>query len=296
MTRDDERDMRFPQPPPPCEQVARAVGVEEESRAGFSAAVSDCVESAGVARASLEHADAAASNEGGPRDARRVSRTSRAVLVAATCAAVVGIGVALAAAGGAYVRAGSADADRAVDAQESRSLARSVGGAQEEDAVVVEEAVSAQLAALASDEDGVLTAYVQQFLDGYDAGIDAAVSYGFADIGITADDLTDKLREGLSFSVDRVDVYGDRAWIDVSVSSKSFSDQADAFAAARMEEGAYADDESYRAALKEALLSSFDKVKPRETDMLVVVDEGEEGWLLSSDDISSLLGSAWYGA
>lgn len=296
MTRDDERDMRFPQPPPPCEQVARAAGFDEESHVDSSAAASDRVEAANVARASRESVDASASIEGGPRDARCVSRTSRVVLITAACAAIVGIGVALAAAGGAYVRAGSADADRAVDAQESRSLARSVGGAQEEDAAVVEEAVSAQLAALACDEGGVLTAYVQQFLDGYDAGIDAAVSYGFADIGITADDLADKLREGLSFSVDHVDVYGDRAWIDVSVSSKSFADQADVFAVARMDEGAYADDENYRAALKEALLSSFDKVKPRETDMLVVVDEGDAGWLLSSGDMSSLLGSAWYGA
>ena len=108
--------------------------------------------------------------------------------------------------------------------------------------------------------------------------------------------MTAKLRVGLSFEVEAVDVYGDKAWVEAKVFSKSFSEQADVFAA-RLAGAAlnYEDAESYKAYVKEALLGAFDSVKARSKSSLVVVDRDESGWSFSPDDVASLLGGAWCG-
>ena len=223
--------------------------------------------------------------------AERRPRHRGALVAAAACAAALAVAVG-ALAVGLSEESKPAD-DRTID---SRPAAASTNASPSAEASEAEEALSAQLAAVAADEDGVLSAYVERFMADYDAGIDPDSSYRFSDLGISAEELTEKLRVGLSFEVEAVDVYGDKAWVEARVSSKSFSEQADVFAA-RLTGAAlnYEDAESYKAYVKEALLGAFDSVKARSKSSLVVVDRDESGWSFSPDDVASLLGGAWCG-
>ena len=223
--------------------------------------------------------------------AERRPRHRGALVAAAACAAALAVAVG-ALAVGLSEESKPAD-DRTID---SRPAAASTNASPSAEASEAEEALSAQLAAVAADEGGVLSAYVERFMADYDAGIDPDSSYRFSDLGISAEELTAKLRVGLSFEVEAVDVYGDKAWVEAKVFSKSFSEQADVFAA-RLAGAAlnYEDAESYKAYVKEALLGAFDSVKARSKSSLVVVDRDESGWSFSPDDVASLLGGAWCG-
>ena len=55
----------------------------------------------------------------------------------------------------------------------------------------------------------------------------------------------------------------------------------------------YDDEDAYRAHLKEALLDSIDKQKPRTVRVLLTLEQGDDGWQVSQGDVESLLGSAW---
>ena len=272
----------LPAPPPPYEQVAAH---DEGDRAD-----APLLDRGGALPPSRMTRKRPASDGDGTAAERR-PRHRGALVAAAACAAALAVAVG-ALAVGLSEESKPAD-DRTID---SRPAAASTNASPSAEASEAEEALSAQLAAVAADEDGVLSAYVERFMADYDAGIDPDSSYRFSDLGISAEELTAKLRVGLSFEVEAVDVYGDKAWVEAKVSSKSFSEQADVFAA-RLAGAAlnYEDAESYKAYVKEALLGAFDSVKARSKSSLVVVDRDESGWSFSPDDVASLLGGAWCG-
>lgn len=287
--KDEERKGgALPAPPPPYEQVA----AHDEGDRADAAAKGDAplLDRGGALPPSRMTRKRSASDGDGTAVERR-PRHRGALVAAAACAAALAVAVG-ALAIGLSEESKPAD-DRTID---SRPAAASTNASPSAEASEAEEALSAQLAAVAADEDGVLSAYVERFMADYDAGIDPDSSYRFSDLGISAEELTAKLRVGLSFEVEAVDVYGDKAWVEAKVSSKSFSEQADVFAA-RLAGAAlnYEDAESYKAYVKEALLGAFDSVKARSKSSLVVVDRDESGWSFSPDDVASLLGGAWCG-
>ncbi len=285
---EDRKGGSLPAPPPPHEQVA----ARDECDRADAAAQGDApsLDRGGALPPSRMARKRFASDGDGATAGRRPRH--RGALVAATaCATALAVAIG-ALAVGLSEESKPAD-DRAID---SRPAAASTNASSSAEASEAEEALFAQLAAVAADEDGALSAYVERFMADYDAGIDPDSSYRFSDLGISAEELTAKLKAGLSFEVEAVDVYGDKAWVEVGVSSKSFSEQADVFAA-KLAGAAlnYDDAESYKAYVKEALLGAFDSVKARSKSSLIVVDRGEDGWSFSSDDVASLLGGAWCG-
>lgn len=286
------QDGTFSPTPPPPPRVQVSVG---ERRCGD--ALSDTEENACLPSASGERAGEFAPEEAVREisDRGRTFRPKRRVATIAAAAALFAIAAVVAFAVMALDRVESASDERAIDPRPSTATARAGENAPTEEAAQAQGDIAAQLAAVAADEDGVFASYVQRLVDCYDAGVDRSASYGFADLGISSADLAEKLRDGLSFSVESVDVYGNKAWVGVEVTSKSFSDQADIFAASVAAAPAYEDADAYRDYLKSSLLGAFDRVKPRTGDALVVIESADEGWRLSSDDIASLLGEAWYG-
>ena len=190
----------------------------------------------------------------------------------------------------------SRSSDRATEADSERNSAVVLDANATADAREVNELVTGQFEALSKNENSELTFYVQAFLEDYDEGVDESVSYGFSDLGITADELAEKLCNDLGAEVVSVDAYGDKAWVEVSVTSRSFSDQAEVFAAsvARSNQD-FADEESYKEYLRRTLLESFDGLEPRTNDTLIVVERVDGAWQLSSENMTSLLGMAWYG-
>lgn len=287
--KDEERKGgALPAPPPPYEQVAAH---DEGDRADAAAKGDAPLLDRGGALPPSRMTRRRSASDGDGMAAERRPRHRGALVAAAACAAALAVAVG-ALAVGLSEESKPAD-DRTID---SRPAAASTNASPSAEASEAEEALSAQLAAVAADEGGVLSAYVERFMADYDAGIDPDSSYRFSDLGISAEELTAKLRVGLSFEVEAVDVYGDKAWVEARVSSKSFSEQADVFAA-RLAGAAlnYEDAESYKAYVKEALLGAFDSVKARSKSSLVVVDRDESGWSFSPDDVASLLGGAWCG-
>ena len=190
----------------------------------------------------------------------------------------------------------SRSSDRATEADSERNSAVVLDANATVDAREVNELVTGQFEALSKNENSELTFYVQAFMEDYDEGVDESVSYGFSDLGITADELAEKLCNDLGAEVVSVDAYGDKAWVEVSVTSRSFSDQAEVFAAsvARSNQD-FADEESYKEYLRKTLLESFDGLEPRTNDTLIVVERVDGAWQLSSENMTSLLGMAWYG-
>lgn len=283
----------LPAPPPPYEQVASCE--QSESRASDAGSDEPLLERGSVSACPVAKRGRAIAEGEKPQangdDDRRAKLHRGAVAAAVACAAALAVAV------GALVVGlndrPEVDEDRVID---SRPAAASAKAEPSAEASEVEAALFDQLSALVADEDAALTGYVERFMAAYDAAIDPESSYRFCDLGITPEELVDKLKAGLAFKIESVDVYGGKAWVEVSVSSKSFSEQADAFAAkvagAALD---HEDAEAYKAYLKEALLDSFDGVKVRPGSALVVVDRGEDGWGFSSDDVASLLGAAWYG-
>lgn len=190
----------------------------------------------------------------------------------------------------------SRSSDRATEADSERNSAVVLDANATVDAREVNELVTGQFEALSKNENSELTFYVQAFMEDYDEGVDESVSYGFSDLGITADELAEKLCNDLGAEVVSVDAYGDKAWVEVSVTSRSFSDQAEVFAAAVARSNQdFADEESYKEYLRKTLLESFDGLEPRTNDTLIVVERVDGAWQLSSENMASLLGMAWYG-
>lgn len=287
--KDEERKSgSLPAPPPPYEQVA-ARGEDEQDAAG--AWGDDLLLDRGQVSPPPRIARKRTPSDDEGRTAERRPLHRAALIAAVACVAAFAVAVGALAVG---LSEGLKPADdRAIDSRPAAAPSNASSSAESSE---VEEALSAQLAAVAADEDGALSAYVERFMADYDAGIDPASSYRFSDLGISTEELVAELRIGLGFRVEAVDVYGSKAWVEVTTTSKSFSEQADAFAAKVAGAASnYEDAESYREYLKEALLSSFDGVMARPSSALVVVDRGEDGWSFSSDDVASLLGGAWYG-
>lgn len=288
----EKQDAAFSPTPPPPPRVQVSVGERRCDDEPSDVEEGACLSSASAERTGEPSSEEAVQEASGRERACRPKRRVAAIAVAAALFAIAAV-VAFAAI--ALDRAESASDERAIDPRPSTATARAGEGVPTEETAQAQGDIAAQLAAVAADEDGVFASYVQQFVDCYDAGVDGSTSYGFADLGISSAELAEKLRDGLSFSVESVDVYGSKAWVGVEVTSKSFSDQADVFAASVAAAPAYEDADGYRDYLKSSLLGAFDRVKPRAGDALVVIERTDEGWRLSSDDIASLLGEAWYG-
>lgn len=119
------------------------------------------------------------------------------------------------------------------------------------------------LNALAADEDGRFLDCVQEFVDAYDSIVDER-SYSLADLDIDASDLAPRLRSEFECKVVQADVYNGMAWVDIDVTSKNIASAVDSFAREVAGDAlSYDDEDAYRAHLKEALLDSIDKQKPR---------------------------------
>lgn len=149
------------------------------------------------------------------------------------------------------------------------------------------------LNALAADEDSRFLDCVQEFVDAYDSVVDER-SYSLADLDIDASDLAPRLRSEFECKVVQADVYNGMAWVDIDVTSKSIASAVDSFAREVAGDAlSYDDEDAYRAHLKEALLDSIDKQKPRTVRVLLTLEQGDDGWQVSQSDVESLLGSAW---
>lgn len=229
-----------------------------------------------------------------PKRTRRPS-TSTIVAVVAAVAVVAGIFLGMRALGAAQSKpvdtrladtpaqsasgAGSSSEDKTADAAEQKAAKADIQNA---------------LDALAADEDGQFHSYVDEFVSSYDAGV-TTDSYSLADLDIDADDLSPRLRSEFECTVAKVDVYNGMAWVDVDVTSKNVSGAVESFARAVAGEALKCDDEqTYKAQLRDALLSAFDKQKARTVRVLLTLERGDDGWELGQSDIETLLGAAWY--
>lgn len=175
----------------------------------------------------------------------------------------------------------------------------SVGQADESvsavEQVVATDQISAVFSSLAANEDGVFDGFVRAFMDDYDRGVNGEVSYGLADLGIRAEDLSQALLSGFSCTVSNVDVHGSTAWVTLELTSKSLADQADAFArSVEGTEASFEDEDAYRAFLAQAYFDAFDGVSPRSHSLLVTVEKSGSGWPVADDTIEYVLGSVWY--
>lgn len=180
------------------------------------------------------------------------------------------------------------------DAFDSDSLGDE-GGVSAVEAVVATDQIRASFSALASDKDGVFTGFVQAFMDDYDRGVNTEVSYTLADLGIEPSELSEALLSGFSCTVDDVEIHGQTAWVNVSVTSKSLADQADTFARTVESSGESGqDEESYKAFLKRAFFEAFDSVSPRSHELLITVERSKEGWSVDDSAFEYILGSIWY--
>lgn len=295
-----------PPPPAPSVQLAQAHGERSCNEPG-SDDLGFAQETCG--RAPEEGEAAGAADRRGEAFARRGTEKAvgdhRRSLISDRRVLIVAAGVfclALIVAAAAFFMAPQTDvdesrsSDRATEADSERSSAVVLDANATADAREVSELVTGQFEILSKNENSELTPYVQAFMEDYDEGVDESVSYGFSDLGITADELAEKLRTDLEADVVSVDAYGDKAWVEVSVTSRSFSDQAEAFASAVARSSQdFADEESYKDYLRKTLLESFDGLEPRTNDTLIVVERVGGAWQLSSENMTSLLGMAWYG-
>ncbi len=136
-------------------------------------------------------------------------------------------------------------------------------------------------------------AKLKAFVDAYDSVVDER-SYSLADLDIDASDLAPRLRSEFECKVVQADVYNGMASVDIDVTSKNIASAVDSFAREVAGDAlSYDDEDAYRAHLKEALLDSIDKQKPRTVRVLLTLEQGDGGWQVSQSDVESLLGSAW---
>lgn len=179
----------------------------------------------------------------------------------------------------------------------------------EAESAAVSAAAEAAFAALSADEDGRFTGFVQELIDAYDEGASGGQSYGLSDLGLTAEELSTRLRNGFSCEVINVDAYGSMAWVDVDVTARSLVDLAEEFTAlvsegesdaASQDEAdessadAFENAEAYKEYLKENFLRAIDSTQPRTVSMTVTLERVDDVWTLTDSTAEYLLGTAWY--
>ena len=282
--RDDTRGAAAPPPPPPPEYApelsspAPSEELRQESGSARGSAAS---------RAKLKA-------KGKARGGKRVVAASTIVALVAACIVVAALIFALWAIGFAQkspldTRLGDASSQNSSSARSSSSDE----AAKNDEAKRATADAQQALNALAADEDSRFLDCVQEFVDAYDSVVDEK-SYSLADLDIDASDLAPRLRSEFECKVVQADVYNGMAWVDIDVTSKNIASAVDSFAREVAGDAlSYDDEDTYRAHLKEALLDSIDKQKPRTVRVLLTLEQGDDGWQVSQSDVESLLGSAW---
>lgn len=282
--RDDTRGAAAPPPPPPPKYAPESSspapdeGLQQESGSARGSAAS---------RAKLK-------GKGKARGGKRVVTASTVVALVAACIVVAALIFALWAIGFAQkspldTRLGDASSQNSSSARSSSSDDAAKNDESKRATADVQQALNA----LAADEDSQFFDCVQEFVDAYDSVVDEK-SYSLADLDIDASDLAPRLRSEFECKVVQADVYNGMAWVDVDVTSKNIASAVDSFAREVAGDALSYDDEgAYRAYLKEALLDSIDKQKPRTVRVLLTLEQGDDGWQVSQSDVESLLGSAW---
>lgn len=232
--------------------------------------------------------------KGKARGGKRVVTASTIVALVAACIVVAALIFALWAIG--FAQKSPLDTRLGDVSSQNSSSARS---SSSDEAAKNDEAKRAMadaqqaLNALAADEDSRFLDCVQEFVDAYDSVVDER-SYSLADLDIDASDLAPRLRSEFECKVVQADVYNGMAWVDIDVTSKNIASAVDSFAREVAGDAlSYDDEDAYRAHLKEALLDSIDKQKPRTVRVLLTLEQGDDGWQVSQSDVESLLGSAW---
>lgn len=282
--RDDTRGAAAPPPPPPpkCAPELSSPAPSEELR-----------QESGSAR------DSAASRvklkaKGKARGGKRVVTASTIVALVAACIVVAALIFALWAIG--FAQKSPLDTRLGDASPQNSSSARSSSSdeaAKNDEAKRATADAQQALNALAADEDSRFLDCVQEFVDAYDSVVDER-SYSLADLDIDASDLAPRLRSEFECKVVQADVYNGMAWVDIDVTSKNIASAVDSFAREVAGDAlSYDDEDAYRAHLKEALLDSIDKQKPRTVRVLLTLEQGDDGWQVSQSDVESLLGSAW---
>lgn len=282
--RDDTRGAAAPPPPPPPEYApelscpAPSEELRQESGSARGSAAS---------RAKLKA-------KGKARGGKRVVTASTIVALVAACIVVAALIFALWAIGFAQkspldTRLGDASSQNSSSARSSSSDEATKNDEAKRAAADAQQALNA----LAADEDSRFLDCVQEFVDAYDSVVDER-SYSLADLDIDASDLAPRLRSEFECKVVQADVYNGMAWVDIDVTSKNIASAVDSFAREVAGDAlSYDDEDTYRAHLKEALLDSIDKQKPRTVRVLLTLEQGDDGWQVSQSDVESLLGSAW---
>lgn len=282
--RDDTRGAAAPPPPPPpkyAPELSSPAPSEEPRQESESARDS------AASRAKLKA-------KGKARGGKRVVTASTIVALVAACIVVAALIFALWAIG--FAQKSPLDTRLGDALSQNSSSARS---SSSDEATKNDEAKRATadaqqaLNALAADEDSRFLDCVQEFVDAYDSVVDER-SYSLADLDIDASDLAPRLRSEFECKVVQADVYNGMAWVDIDVTSKNIASAVDSFAREVAGDAlSYDDEDTYRAHLKEALLDSIDKQKPRTVRVLLTLEQGDDGWQVSQSDVESLLGSAW---
>lgn len=272
--RDDTRGAAAPPPPPPpkyAPELSSPAPSEELRQENGSARGS------AASRAKLKA-------KGKARGGKRVVTASTIVALVAACIVVAALIFALWAIG--FAQKSPLDTRLGDALSQNSSSARS---SSSDEAAKNDEAKRAMadaqqaLNALAADEDS-------RFLDSV---VDERI-YSLADLDIDASDLAPRLRSEFECKVVQADVYNGMAWVDIDVTSKNIASAVDSFAREVAGDAlSYDDEDAYRAHLKEALLDSIDKQKPRTVRVLLTLEQGDDGWQVSQSDVESLLGSAW---
>ena len=282
--RDDTRGAAAPPPPPPPKYAPESSNpapdeeLQQESGSARGSAAS---------RAKLK-------GKGKAHGGKRVVTASTVVALVAACIVVAALIFALWAIGFAQkspldTRLGDASSQNSSSARSSSSDDAAKNDESKRATADVQQALNA----LAADEDSQFLDCVQEFVDAYDSVVDEK-SYSLADLDIDASDLAPRLRSEFECKVVQADVYNGMAWVDVDVTSKNIASAVDSFAREVAGDAlSYDDEDAYRAHLKEALLDSIDKQKPRTVRVLLTLEQGDDGWQVSQSDVESLLGSAW---
>ena len=277
--RDDTRGAAAPPPPPPpkyAPELSSPAPSEELRQESGSARDS------AASRAKLKA-------KGKARGGKRVVAASTIVALVAACIVVAALIFALWAIGFAQ----KSPLDTRLGDASSQNSSSSDEAAKNDEAKRATADAQQALNALAADEDSQFLDCVQEFVDAYDSVVDER-SYSLADLDIDASDLAPRLRSEFECKVVQADVYNGMAWVDIDVTSKNIASAVDSFAREVAGDALSYDDEgAYRAHLKEALLDSIDKQKPRTVRVLLTLEQGDDGWQVSQSDVESLLGSAW---
>ena len=282
--RDDTRGAAAPPPPPPPKYAPElsSPALSEELRQESGSA-----RDSAASRAKLKA-------KGKARGGKRVVTASTIVALVAACIVVAALIFALWVIG--FAQKSPLDTRLGDTSSQNSSSARS---SSSDEATKNDEAKRATadaqqaLNALAADEDSRFLDCVQEFVDAYDSVVDER-SYSLADLDIDASDLAPRLRSEFECKVVQADVYNGMAWVDIDVTSKNIASAVDSFAREVAGDAlSYDDEDAHRAHLKEALLDSIDKQKPRTVRVLLTLEQGDDGWQVSQSDVESLLGSAW---